>query len=224
MCKDDHNHMPCCLQGPEGVPGLQGQQGIQGVPGAQGSTGLSGAQGPQGLQGIPGKDCDNSGRDCCELRYANLYASLPLQIGAYASATDAVTFDAQNAVSAGDFDLSAMGSTGEIKFLKHGIYNIQWILQARITPPIPTPVPSWSFGLWLNGALVPGSIYSGYTQSPDDDAAHSNASVIIELKAGDSLKLRNTCVSMVSLNPIVTGSVFPITIASLVIESLKMLP
>lgn len=123
-----------------------------------------------------------------------------------------------------DFDLSLMPSTGEIKFLKHGIYHLAWQLQARITPPVPNPVPSWSFGFWLNGILVPGSIYSGFTQAPGDDACHSTGDIIIEIRAGDVLKLRNTSVSSVNLNPNVTGSVFPITIATVVAECLRDLP
>src|SRR6185503_14498430 len=186
MCKDDmhHDHRKCqccCEQGPQGVPGLQGPQGIQGVPGAQGAAGQMGAQGPQGLQGPkgdPGKDCDCSQSMS---RYANVYASNAQIVNAYNNPGDQVLFDKQNAVSAGDFDLSQMGSSGDIKFLKHGIYHLAWLLQARITSPVPVPVPSWSFGFWLNGVLVPGSIYSGFTQAPGDDACHSSSEVIIEI-------------------------------------------
>lgn len=203
----------CC-----GCVGPQGPQGVQGFQGPQGP------QGPQGIQGVPGKDCDNS---CCFQVYANVYASNTQTIQPYNALAvgDQVLFNQQNSVSApADFDLSNMGTTGDIKFLKHGIYRIAWQLQARISPPIPQPVPSWSFGFWLNGVLVPGSIYSGYTSSPNDDAAHSTGDVIIEVKAGDTLRLRNTCVSPVVLNPNIGGSVFPITIATVVIEGLKSLP
>ena len=72
MCKEEMNS--CCLQGPQGVPGLQGDQGIQGVPGPQGIMGPKGVQGVQGLQGVAGKDCDCSGSGACE-RFANVYAS-----------------------------------------------------------------------------------------------------------------------------------------------------
>jgi hypothetical protein len=221
MCNENMNCC-CCVQGPQGVPGLQGPQGIQGVPGQQGIAGQNGMQGPQGLQGPPGvcPDCVGS---ACE-RYANIFASLAQVIGAYSSTTDTVLFDKQNAVSPGDFDVSQSNVTGDIKFLKHGIYHIQWQLQARITAPVPNPVPSWSFGFWLNGVLVPGSIYSGFTQAPGDDACHSTGDVIIEVHANDLLRLRNTSVSSVNLNPNVTGSVFPITIASINVECLKALP
>jgi len=181
-----------------------------------------GPQGVPGIQGIPGKDCEGQCMGCDS--YANVFASVAQLIGAYSTPTDTVVFDKQNAVKAGHFDLSAMGTTGDIKFLKHGIYHIQWQLQARITSPVPDPVPSWSFGFWINGVLVPGSIYSGFTQAPGDDACHSTGDVIIEVKVNDLLRLRNTSISSVNLNPNITGSVFPITIASINIECLEALP
>jgi len=225
MCKGDCQEK-CCLQGPQGVPGMQGPQGIQGNPGPQGIQGLAGMQGVQGLQGPKGdagKDCDCS--DSAK-PYANIYASAtqivqPYNAGAVA---DGVLLDSQNAVSAGDFDLSMKNINGDIKFLKHGFYKLSWVLQARIATPVPVPVPSWSFGFWLNGVLVPGSIYSGFTQAPGDDACHSSAELMIEVQANDVLRLRNTSISVVNLNPNVTGSVFPITIASINIECLKLLP
>jgi len=154
----------------------------------------------------------------------NVYGSIPQTIGAYASPNDAVLLNQVNAMSAGDFDISNAPLTGAVKILKHGIYHLQWELQGRIAPPVPTPVPSWSFGFWVNGILVPGSIYSGFTQAPGDDACHSTGDVIIELKAADILMLRNTSISVVLLNPNVTGSVFPITIASVTVVCLKELP
>jgi hypothetical protein len=225
------------IQGPagqDGAPGATGAQGVQGPAGAsgqmgaqgpQGAQGISGPQGAQGIQGIPGLSCDSSSLFQV---YANVFGTVPQTIQPYnvPAVGDQVLFDSQNAVSSTvtDFDLSAMNTTGDIKFLKHGIYRLSWQLQARIAPPIPQPVPSWSFGFWLNGVLIPGSIYSGYTSSPNDDAAHSTGDLLIEVKAGDKLRLRNTCVSPVVLNPNINGSVFPITIATVVIEGLKSLP
>ncbi len=233
MCKEDGHKRDCCccIQGPQGVPGLMGPQGIQGVPGAQGATGSQGIQGVQGLQGPAGvwtpEQCQGKECDCPVEPYLNVYASKAQTIQPYnvPAFSDQVLFDQQNANSGPlDFDLSQANTSGDIKFLKHGIYHIQWQLQARISTPVPVPVPSWSFGFWLNGVLVPGSIYSGFTQAPGDDACHSTGDIIIEVKAGDLLRLRNTSISQVSLNPNVTGSVFPITIASINIEGLKSLP
>jgi len=226
MCKEDmHYDRKCCESCDcEGPIGPQGPRGPEGAMGPQGSQGPRGQMGPKGDKGDPGKDCDCSQENA--LPYANVYASVAQLIQAFnaPAIADQVMFDAQNAVSAADFDLSQMNVNGDIKFLKHGIYHIQWQLQARISPPVPNPTPSWSFGFWLNGVLVPGSIYSGFTQAPGDDACHSTGDVIIEVKANDMLRLRNTSVSIVNLNPNVTGSVFPITIASVNIECVKLIP
>ena len=232
MCNEDMKKCVCCCeQGPVGPAGLQGEQGLQGQAGPQGIMGPAGPQGPRGLQGPAGKDGVCNPEDCHnqmgEFPYLNAYASIAQVIQPYnvPAVNDQVKFDQQNANSGAlDFDVSQMNVAGDIKFLKHGIYHMTWQLQARIATPVPVPVPSWSFGFWLNGVLVPGSIYSGFTQAPGDDAAHSTGDVIIEVKAGDMLRLRNASVSLVNLNPSVTGSVFPITIASINIECLKLIP
>lgn len=226
MCKDEKHEKDCrcCIQGPQGVPGLQGEQGIQGVPGSQGIMGPQGIQGVQGFQGAKG-DCSDCPTSSGNEPYANIFAGIAQTIQPYnaPAIADQVLFNSQNAVSSAlDFDLTQMNVNGDVKFLKHGIYHIAWQLQARISVLV-QPVPSWSFGFWLNGVLVPGSIYSGFTSSPNDDAAHSTGDVIIEIQAGDTLRLRNTSINAVSLNPNISGSVFPITIASINIEGLKAL-
>lgn len=104
-----------------------------------------GAQGPQGLQGEkgdPGKDCDCKDVD---MPYVNVFASVAQLIQPYnpGAVADQVLFNLQNANSGAlDFDLSQMNVSGDIKFLKHGIYHMTWQLQGRITPPVPSPVPS----------------------------------------------------------------------------------
>jgi hypothetical protein len=227
MCKEDDMHYDrCCLQGPQGVPGLQGPQGIQGVPGPQGPQGLTGMQGPQGLQGVkgdPGKDCDCSGDNlpsAC-VSYANIYTLLLQKIDPFGSPSDSVKFDSQNAVVAADFDLSMMNVDGSVKFLKSGTYEISWELQGKLSSPIPTPVPSFSFGLWKNNALVMGSVASGYTQAPDDDVVHINGGVYIDVLAQDVIKLRSNSVNSVDLKPSPIGQVNPITVASLSMQCLK---
>lgn len=215
---------PVGSQGPTGPVGPQGVAGVNGKNGDLGPVGPSGPigpSGPQGLQGTPGLDCDC---ECACTIYANVYSSLSQVIGAFGSLTDNVLFDKQNAVSTGDFDLTLSASLGEIKFLSHAIYQVDWKLQGRVQPPIPEPVPSFSFGLFLNGVLIPGSIYSAWTQSPNDAVVGVDGFVQIEVKPGDILLLKNTCTSIVDLNPSVLGSVFPITIASINIACLKSLP
>jgi len=228
MCKDDmyKKDCCCCIQGPQGVPGLQGEQGIQGVPGAQGAMGPQGVQGVQGLQGPPGvckpEDCHGGECKCCE-SYANVWAQPPQILGPFGSATDTVVFQFQNAVTAADFDLSMMSSNGEIKFLKAGVYRVAYGAEAKVSQPIPVPVPSFSFGLWKNGVIIPGSTDSGFTQAPSDDTLQVDGEVIIAFAVGDILKLRNASSVSVDMTPNTVGIVFPVTVATMNINCLKAL-
>lgn len=207
MCKEDGSQCWCCCKvGPQGVPGQNGSQGIQG------QTGIQGQEGPPGPKG----ECPH----CCDIAYFNVYSNQEQLIAAYSLPNDAVLFSTMNAFTP-DFDFSNFASTGEIVFLKHGVYHISWHVEGRINPPFPEPVPSFSFGLWLDSVLVGGSVASGYTQSPNDDATPVSQEVSIEVLSGSKLILRNACVNSVSLNPNVTGSVFPITAASINCQLLK---
>ncbi len=213
------------IQGPQGAQGMQGPMGLSGVDGQlgpQGPQGLSGEQGAHGLQGVAGKDCDCSQKkDCCCDAYANLYAIPPQLLGAFGTNTDTVIFQSLNAVTAPDFDMSNIGITGEIKFLKSGVYVIRWGAEAKVEPPIPLPVPSFSFGLWINGLVVGGSVQSGYTQAPGDDTLPISNEVIIAVNAGDVLKLRNASSFSVEMDPNTIGILFPVVVASLCIHCLK---
>jgi len=225
MCKEEGHKKDCCccIQGPQGVPGLQGEQGIQGVPGPQGIPGQTGAQGVQGLQGPAGVcNCDDCpDRGCCCGAYANIFGLPPQILQPFGQAGDTVLFQGQNAVSVGDFDLTTIGADGEVKFLKAGVYYINWGAEAKVQPPIPDPTPSFSFGLWMNNVLVPGSTLSGYTQAPNDDTLHISGEVIINVNARDVLKLRNASSLTVDMAPNTIGIQFPVTVASLNIHCLK---
>lgn len=226
MCKEESHRKDCCccIQGPQGVPGLQGEQGIQGVPGPQGIAGQTGMQGPQGLQGIPGvcsdEQCHGHGCKCCE-SYCNVWAQPPQILGPNGAANDAVVFQFQNVVTAADFDLSQMSIDGSVKFLKSGVYSIAYGAEAKVSQPIPVPVPSFSFGLWKNNVLIPGSTISGYTQAPGDDTIQINGQVMVDIVANDVLKLRNASSNGVDMTPNTVGIVFPVTVSTLNIHCLK---
>ena len=226
MCKDEYHKKDCCccLQGPQGVSGLQGPQGLQGQPGPQGIPGQDGMQGPQGLQGPPSVCSDEQchGRECkCCESYANVWAQPPQVLGAFGSSSDAVLFQFFNALTAADFDLSMMSVDGSIKFLKSGVYRIAYGAEAKVSQPIPVPVPSFSFGLWKNSVVVPGSTISGFTQAPGDDTLQVTGEVMIDVLAGDILKLRNASSNSVDMTPNTVGIVFPVTVATLNIFCLK---
>jgi hypothetical protein len=132
-----------------------------------------------------------------------------------------VLFQFQNAVAAADFDLSQMSVDGSVKFLKSGVYRINYGAEAKVSQPIPTPVPSFSFGLWKNGVLVPGSTISGYTQAPGDDTLQITGEVMIVIAANDIIKLRNASSNGIDMTPNTVGIVFPVTVATLNINCLK---
>lgn len=230
MCKDQHHEKECCccIQGPQGVPGLMGPQGIQGVPGAPGAQGIPGQQGIQGVQGLQGppgvcnpEDCHgNRECKCCE-SYLNAYSYATQTVQGFGAGGDAVLFNNTNALTASDFDLSQMSTLGEFKFLKAGVYCINWGASAKIAPPIPSPTPSFSLGLWLNGSLVQGSNVSGFVQAVDDDALRLTCEVIISVQSGDVLKLRNASSLPVIMSPHTIGLSFPSSVASLNVHCLK---
>lgn len=235
MCKEEHHKeehhkhwTPCCLYGPQGPAGQQGPQGVQGVPGQQGAQGIpgpSGLQGPPGPQGPAGKDCDCDHNECkCCESYANIWTELQQVLGPFGSATDTVLYQHQNAVSLADFDLSMMGITGEIKFLKAGVYRIAFNAEGKVSQPIPTPVPSFSFALWKNGILVPGTTASGFTQAPSDDTIQVCGEATVVVAANDVLRVRNASSNSTDMTPNTVGIVFPVTISALNINCLKALP
>jgi len=226
MCKEESHKRDCCccIQGPQGVPGLQGEQGIQGVPGAQGAMGPQGLQGVQGLQGPAGvctpDQCQGKDCKCCE-SYCNVWAQPPQVLGPNGAANDAVLFQFQNAITAADFDLSMMSVDGSIRFLKDGAYSISYGAEAKVSQPIPVPVPSFSFGLWKNAVLIPGSTISGYTQAPGDDTLQITGQVMIDVLANDVVKLRNASSNGIDMTPNTVGIAFPVTVATMNIHCLK---
>lgn len=197
MCKEDmdsQHRCCCCIQGPQGMPGLMGPQGIQGVPGSQGIMGPSGIQGVQGLQGPKGdagKDCD-----CNEVLsvYSNIFSEVNQALDQFGGAVDYVKFEAQNQVSS-DIDISQAAISGEVKIMKKGIYAIYCATEASLNPPFPSPVPSWGCAIFKNGVRIPGSSFGGFSSSPDDDLEGSSIQVIVQLDVNDLLKLRNICIA-----------------------------
>ena len=225
MCKDCEENKRdccCCLQGPQGIPGLQGPQGIQGVPGAQGIPGQDGMQGTQGLQGPPGicEGCDDNRCDCCE-SYASIWAQPPQTLAPNGVVADAVKFQFQNAVTAADFDLSMMAIDGSVKFLKSGTYSIAFSAQAKVAQPVPDPVPSFSFALWKSGILIPGTTISGYTQAPGDDTLQITGEVMVDVVANEVIKLRNASSVSVDMTPNTIGVLFLVTVANMNIHCIK---
>ena len=161
-------------------------------------------------------DCNS---DCCAKAYLNVYSLKDQTIASLASPTLEVV-----SVNSGDFDTSLASTTGEIKSLTHGIYLLNWGLDGILQPPYPAPIPAWSFSVYINGVLSPGSVSGSFSISPDDLVIHDAAEIIFELKAGDVFKLVNTCIAAVNAKTTVFGSLVPIASARLNLTMLKKLP
>lgn len=234
MCRDEYKenhhhdkHHDCrcwyCMEGPQGPKGDQGPQGVQGVSGAQGIQGQDGIQGPRGPMGPKGMDCEGH-HGKCEAGYLNVFSEQNQLLAPYNLGADYATFEVDG-VNSGDFDTSNAALLGEIKFMKHGVYNIFANLQARLQPPFPSPVPVWAAALFLNGVFVNGTGESGFSQSPDDQVENTVMVKALEVQAGDVLRLRNiNMTSGLVLNAIHPELAYPITSASITINLVKELP
>lgn len=201
------------LVGPSGLPGLDGPTGPQGETGPQGLTGPAGPQGPQGIQGPQGPT-----GPCAPLE--SNYLSL------YTLTTQTIT-PGQNVLldllstSSPEFDISLAATTGEIIVLESGFYLLNWGIDGLLKPPYPTPVPSWSFGIYRNGVFEPGSAQGSFTITPDAIVKHASSTFIIHLDAGDVLSLVNTSTSLVDIVTTPWGSAVPIPAGRLNIVSVN---
>lgn len=203
---------PQGVQGPAGAQGSPGQDGLQGPMGSQGPQGTVGAQGPQGLQGTPGKDCD---RSCCEKVYLSLFSEEDQSLTAFGGSKDYAVFNSVAVISSPlDFDISLAAAQGKVTFLKAGTYSLAWDADGQLSPPFPSPVPSWAMGFYVNGVFVNGSGIAGFSQSPDDDATCLTSLQSLIVKAGDVIQLRNVSTFPIFLKSIHPELVVPMTCAS----------
>lgn len=125
----------------------------------------------------------------------------------------AVLMEGTNARS-DSFDITMTPNNGEIVFNKSGIYEINWSVEGKLTPPFPIHMLSYSFGLTLDNMLIPGSVFGAFTISPNDFLTATGNSVIIAVARGQTLRLVNTSIHSVDLISIAAGSSVPNTSAS----------
>jgi hypothetical protein len=111
------------------------------------------------------------------------------------------------------FDLSMTPITGAITCLKSGIYLVNWGVDGLLTPPYSSPVPAWSFGIYQNGVLLPGTTSGSFSVTSDDICTHDSGVSIITVQAGDVIQLINTSVNSFSATATVFGSSVPVAAA-----------
>ena len=185
--------------GPQGIQGIQGAtgatggvgatgpQGIQGIQGATGATGGVGATGPQGIQGIQGA----TGATGATGGVGATGATGPSgATGPGAPATYAYIYnltEITNLPVEADLPFSNNGlisggiihtpGSANIVIEESGTYEIVYSVEAdRVN----------QFALFLNGALIPGSIYGIGAAN-----IHNIGRVIVSVTAPATLTLRN---------------------------------
>jgi Collagen triple helix repeat (20 copies) len=204
--------------GPQGNSGERGDEGPQGVPGKDGRQGSPGPQGPQGARG----DTGPRGLPCCcegISIFANLFSSKDQTIQSFGNSGSEVTFEHFNATSA-LIDLSLVNSTGEITINQNGIYLVTYTVTGQLNS-FATLSP-WSFGLYLDGSVVPGSISAAVTQTEEDFRSVTNTVIIVILN-GQVLTLNNVSTLAVDLLSGMSGGPYPNESAFINIFQLKKL-
>ena len=195
---------PIGPSGPQGSLGAQGPIGPQGLPGQQGATGPHGPTGPRG--------------PCCpQIKpFTSIY-----------SLTDQILCPGQSVVlelisdTTASFDLTMAPITGAVKVLRAGHYSINWEVDGLLTPPYSGPVLAWSFALYVNGVLVPGSVSGSFSTDPDDICTQNSGTLIMPLSAGDVVTLVNTSTADFTAVATIPGSSVPVVSARLNMERIS---
>lgn len=214
------------LQGPQGVQGQPGQIGPQGIPGKDGSNGLQGPMGPMGPQGLQGQqgpkgDCVACPCDCA-IEYAQVYSQMNQTLALSPGidmAGGVVVFEKTQVVTSG-IDISNAAINGQIKINKAGWYRIQKDVCGALNP-LPSPLIAWGLALFINGSIIPGSVFVDMTLSPDQQANETSSLFFVHFNVGDVLTLNNMCIQSLLLNAVVAGVNSQSNSASLTIQLLK---
>ncbi len=164
---------------------------MTGAGGTNGSPGTTGSRGPTGTTGAPG----SSGVS----QYAYIY-----NVGAANVLVEAdVAFDTNGVLTSG-FTHSL--GTAPITVVSTGVYKVTFSVSGT---------EASQFALFVNGTLVPGTIYGSAAATQQNDGQ-----AIFGIAAGGLLTLRNhTSAAAVGL-PTIGGGTLANTNASIVIEKL----
>lgn len=110
-------------------------------------------------------------------------------------------------------------SPTNIEIERSGIYTINYNVtggRGSIDDPV---AGTWSVGLFLNGSLVNGSVVGSQTEDGLEVVSMSN-SLILKLRRGDVLQLRNTAAVAIFLSAAVSGDSVANVSASLVLQKI----
>jgi hypothetical protein len=182
---------PTGVRGTTGLQGERGVTGLGGTNGVNGSAGATGSRGPTGTTGTPG----SSGVS----QYAYIYN---VSAGNVLVEAD-VPFDSNGVLTSG---FTHTVGTAPITVVSAGVYKVTFSVSGT---------EASQFALFVNGTLVPGTIYGSAAATQQNDGQ-----AIFTIAAGGLLTLRyHTSAAAVGL-PTIGGGALANTNASLVIEML----
>ncbi len=204
--------------GPAGPAGSQGPIGATGLLGPTGSTGVkgtTGTQGARGVTGLGGTNGSNGARGTTGSRgptgtagtagsggvtqYAYLYNT---SVETVAVEGD-VTLDSNGVLTSG---FAHTAGLAPVTVVSAGVYKVTFSVSGT---------EASQFALFVNGALVPGTIYgSGAATQQNDGQA------IFSIASGGLLTLRNHTSNAAVGLPTIGGGTLANTNASLLIEKL----
>ncbi len=241
MSNQDHNCNGCCpgpmgqmgpqgLQGPQGVPGNQGMPGINGKDGRDGMDGLPGPQGNMGPIGLPGQqglqgpkgDCVECPCNCGDPEFAEVFSKVNQDVPPSLSplTPGGIVLFENIIFSTTNIDVSQAMINGTITVNRAGWYDVNTGICGALNP-IASPLPSWTFSLFVNGVYVPGSTFANQTISPEQKSNEIVADVFIHFNKGDVLQLASTSSSLVNLAAPTLGTTAPASSAYLKMILLK---
>jgi len=117
-------------------------------------------------------------------------------------------------------DLSGVGSSGQITVNLAGWYDVAAGMTGTLNP-IPAPLPVFTFSLFQNGVIVPGSTFSNVPLSPAQTSNEITADTYMHFNKGDVLTIASTSSAPVYLSAPKIGTTAQTNSAYIKIQLLK---
>lgn len=123
-------------------------------------------------------------------------------------------------VATSNIDASQAATSGILTINKSGWYDVFSAITGTLNP-LQSPLPVWTFSLFVNGVIVPGSTFSDMTLSPDQQSNQVVADVYVHFNKGDKISVANTSVNPIQINSPTLGTNATPNSASLKLQMLK---
>jgi hypothetical protein len=182
---------PLGPQGSKGTTGTQGARGVTGLGGTNGARGTTGSRGPTGTAGAAGSGGVT--------QYAYIYNTSVETVAIEAD----VTLDSNGVLTSG---FTHTAGLAPITVVGAGVYKVTFSASGTETS---------QFALFVNGTLVPGTIYGSGAGTQQNDGQ-----AIFSIAAGGLLTLRNHTSSAAVGLPTIGGGTLANVNASVLIEKL----